>query len=67
VLPVSLSGGSRLFAHAGLPFKADVALGVVIHPPVQPPSELEGDAFESWLEQTRETVAQGVLRLQTRV
>jgi 1-acyl-sn-glycerol-3-phosphate acyltransferase len=67
VLPISLSGGSQLFAHAGLPFKADVTLGVMIHPAVQPPSELDGDAFESWLDQTRETVARGVMQLQTSV
>lgn len=66
VLPISLVGGSELFAHAGLPFKADVALGVAIHPAIASPEGLEGEAFEAWLERVRETVAQGVLDLQQR-
>ncbi len=64
VLPISLTGGHELFAHAGLPFKAGVTLGVKIHPPVAAPDELEGEGFEAWLDQTRETVADGVRALQ---
>lgn len=66
VLPISLSGGSELFAHAGLPFKADVTLGVAIHAPVQAPDDLEGEAFEAWLEQTRSIIADGVRALHER-
>ncbi len=66
VLPISLSGGSELFSHSGLPFKAGVTLGVKIHPPVQAPDETEGEPFEAWLEQTRELVAAGVVELQGR-
>lgn len=67
VLPISLSGGSELFAHGGLPFKAGVTLGVKIHPAVPAPGETDGEAFEAWLEQTREQVAEGVRALQSRV
>jgi 1-acyl-sn-glycerol-3-phosphate acyltransferase len=65
VLPISLSGGSELFAHAGLPFKAGVTLGVKIHPAIEAPAELDGEVFEAWLERTRETVAEGVMKLQS--
>ncbi|MFV8754922.1 lysophospholipid acyltransferase family protein [Nannocystaceae bacterium ST9] len=67
VLPISLTGGSELFSHSGLPFKAGVTLGVKIHAAVQPPDEIEGEAFEAWLDRTRETVADGVRALQAQV
>ncbi|PRP91257.1 1-acyl-sn-glycerol-3-phosphate acyltransferase [Enhygromyxa salina] len=55
VLPVSLSGGSELFAHNGLPFKAGVRMGCHIHPPVEPPAADED--FGVWLEGVRQVVA----------
>ncbi|MCA9686856.1 MAG: 1-acyl-sn-glycerol-3-phosphate acyltransferase [Myxococcales bacterium] len=58
VLPVSLWGGSELFAHNGLPFRANVELGIRIHPPVSPPAE--GEDFAAWLEIQRQTVAAGL-------
>jgi 1-acyl-sn-glycerol-3-phosphate acyltransferase len=55
VLPVSLAGGSQLFAHNGLPFKAGVRMRCLFHPPVDPPSE--GEDFGAWLEGVRQIVA----------
>ncbi len=66
VLPISLSGGSELFAHGGLPFTAQVELGVRIHAAIPRPEALEGEAFEAWLEGVRQTVAAGVDALQQR-
>lgn len=60
VLPVSLWGGSQLFAHNGLPFRAEVEMGVRVHPSV--PSPGPDEDFEDWLEQQRQTVAGGVPR-----
>lgn len=61
VLPISLTGGSELFAFNGLPFKADVRMGVKIHPAMAAPRQ--GDDFDAWLEGVREIVAQGVRAL----
>lgn len=55
VLPISLGGGSELFAHNGLPFKADVKMRCHIHPAVDPPGA--GDDFGEWLEGVRQIVA----------
>ena len=38
VLPVSLVGGSELFAHNGLPFTADVRMRCQVHPAIDPPT-----------------------------
>jgi 1-acyl-sn-glycerol-3-phosphate acyltransferase len=54
VLPVTLVGGSQLFAHNGLPFKADVQMRCHIHPPINPPARDED--FGEWLERVRQTV-----------
>lgn len=58
VLPVSLSGGSELFAHRGLPFKAGVRMRCVFHPAVDPPGP--EDDFGAWLEGVRQIVATAV-------
>jgi 1-acyl-sn-glycerol-3-phosphate acyltransferase len=58
VLPVSLRGGSELFAHNGMPFKADVHMRCHIHPAIDPPGPEED--FGVWLEGVRTTVASGV-------
>jgi 1-acyl-sn-glycerol-3-phosphate acyltransferase len=55
VLPVTLTGGSELFAHNGLPFKAGVKLGCHIHPAIEPPGP--EDDFGVWLEGVRLIVA----------
>jgi 1-acyl-sn-glycerol-3-phosphate acyltransferase len=55
VLPVSLVGGSQLFAHNGLPFKAGVEMRCHIHPAIDPPGP-DAD-FTAWLEGVRQTVA----------
>jgi 1-acyl-sn-glycerol-3-phosphate acyltransferase len=55
VLPVSLRGGSELFAYNGAPFRAGVKLACVVHPPIDPPGP--DDGFGAWLEGVRETVA----------
>lgn len=55
VLPISLVGGSQLFAHKGLPFKSGVQMRCHIHPPIDPPGP-DAD-FEEWLEGVRQTVA----------
>jgi 1-acyl-sn-glycerol-3-phosphate acyltransferase len=55
VLPISLVGGSQLFAHNGLPFKAGVEMRCHIHPAIDPPAP-DAD-FAAWLEGVRQTVA----------
>jgi 1-acyl-sn-glycerol-3-phosphate acyltransferase len=55
VLPVSLRGGSELFAYNGAPFQADVKMACIVHPPIDPPGP--GDDFAAWLEGVRQTVA----------
>ena len=55
VLPVSLVGGSQLFAFNGAPFKAGVEMACVVHPPIDPPGPDED--FGEWLEGLRQTVA----------
>lgn len=55
ILPVSLRGGAELFAHNGAPFRADVKMACIVHPPVDPPRP-EDDLAE-WLEGIRQTVA----------
>jgi 1-acyl-sn-glycerol-3-phosphate acyltransferase len=55
VLPVSLRGGSELFAYNGAPFRAGVQLSCVVHPPLTPPGP--DDDFGEWLEGVRQTVA----------
>ena len=55
VLPVSLRGGSELFAHGGTPFRAGVKMACVVHPPIDPPGP--DDDFGEWLEGVRQTVA----------
>ena len=55
VLPVSLRGGSELFAHNGLPFKADVEFVCHIHPSLDRPAPDED--FAEWLEGVRTIVA----------
>ncbi|PRQ06808.1 lysophospholipid acyltransferase family protein [Enhygromyxa salina] len=55
VLPVSLVGGSELFAHNALPFKAGVHMRCHVHPPIEPPEPNED--FAAWLEAVRQTVA----------
>lgn len=54
VLPVSLVGGSELFAHNGLPFTADVRMRCQVHPAIDPPAP--GEDFAAWLEGVRQTV-----------
>lgn len=54
VLPVSLVGGSELFAHNGLPFKAGVHMRCQVHPPIDPPGPDQD--FAQWLEGVRQTV-----------
>lgn len=54
VLPISLVGGSQLFAHNGLPFKAGVEMRCHIHPAIDPPGPDED--FGEWLEAVRQTV-----------
>jgi 1-acyl-sn-glycerol-3-phosphate acyltransferase len=58
VLPISLVGGSQLFAHNGAPFKAGVQMRCRIHPAIDPPGR-DAD-FEEWLEGVRQTVASGL-------
>jgi 1-acyl-sn-glycerol-3-phosphate acyltransferase len=58
VLPVSLVGGSELFTHSGLPFKADVRMRCTVHPAVDPPGADED--FAAWLEGVRQTVTAGL-------
>jgi 1-acyl-sn-glycerol-3-phosphate acyltransferase len=60
VLPVSLRGGSELFAHNGAPFRAGVKMACVVHPPVDPPGP--DDDFDEWLESVRQTVAAELIR-----
>lgn len=55
VLPVSLRGGSELFAHNGVPFRAGVKMACIVHPPIDPPGP--DDDFGAWLEGVRQTVA----------
>ncbi|KIG12667.1 1-acyl-sn-glycerol-3-phosphate acyltransferase [Enhygromyxa salina] len=55
VLPVSLIGGSELFAHNGLPFTANVRMRCHVHPPIDPPEPSED--FAAWLETVRQTVS----------
>jgi 1-acyl-sn-glycerol-3-phosphate acyltransferase len=55
VLPISLVGGSQLFAHRGMPFKSGVRMRCHIHPAIEPPEP--GDDFAAWLEGVRQTVA----------
>jgi 1-acyl-sn-glycerol-3-phosphate acyltransferase len=55
VLPVSLRGGSELFAHNGAPFRAGVKMACIVHPPVDPPGADED--FSQWLENVRQIVA----------
>lgn len=59
VLPVSLRGGSQLFAYGGLPFAAGVKMACVVHPSIDPPSADED--FGAWLEGVRQTVASGLV------
>lgn len=58
VLPVSLRGGSELFAHSGLPFRAGVEMLCRIHPAIDSPGPDED--FAAWLEGVRATVAAGI-------
>nr|WP_255216531.1 lysophospholipid acyltransferase family protein [Pseudenhygromyxa sp. WMMC2535] len=58
VLPVSMWGGSKLFAYGGLPFQANVHMGIRVHPAVESPGPDED--FDAWLEAQRETVAAGL-------
>jgi 1-acyl-sn-glycerol-3-phosphate acyltransferase len=65
VLPISLIGGSELFAHNGLPFRANVQMGMMVHRSL--PSPRPDEDFAAWLEGVQETVAGGVRELRTKL
>jgi 1-acyl-sn-glycerol-3-phosphate acyltransferase len=58
VLPISLVGGSQLFAYRAMPFKSSVQMRCHIHPPIDPPGPDED--FGAWLEGVRQTVASAI-------
>lgn len=56
VLPVTTSGGSKLFRNQLRPVTRDVELGFHIHPPVMPPHPSEKEAFSSFVKSCEETI-----------
>lgn len=56
VLPITSSGGSRLFRHGLRPIERNVELGFVVHPPVAAPDPDDEVAFDAFVRQLHATI-----------
>jgi 1-acyl-sn-glycerol-3-phosphate acyltransferase len=61
VLPISSSGGSRMFRRGLAPLERGVELRMVIHPPVAPPDPADDAAFAAFVAGLEATIASGIV------
>lgn len=60
VLPVSISGGARLWSRRLRPYNRSVTLTYRVHPPLAPPDPSDARAFSSFLRHVERTIRNGL-------
>ncbi len=60
ILPVTTSGGSRLFAHGMKPLVRNVELVYRIHPAISAPPTDDTNAFDAWVRELETTIRNGL-------